>query len=68
VKKLRWKSSGGYGWCVSNRDELRNKYKILCGEPEGKRPLTRSGHKWENNIKVGFKETVCEGVGWIHVA
>jgi hypothetical protein len=44
--------------------EIRNVYNILAGKPEGKRPVRRPKHRWEDNIKVDLKE----GVGWIHVA
>jgi hypothetical protein len=27
---------------------MRNSYSISVGKPEGKRPLGRTGHKWEN--------------------
>jgi hypothetical protein len=27
-------------------------YRILVGEPEGKRPLGRPVHRWENNINM----------------
>lgn len=54
---------------VSHMDEIRSKYKILFGKPEGKRPLGRRGHRWENNIKVvGLQEIVYEDVDWIHLA
>jgi hypothetical protein len=33
-----------------------NVYNILVGKPEGKRPLGRPRHKWEDNIKVDLKE------------
>jgi len=26
------------------------------GEPEGKRPLGRHRHRWEDNIKMGFQK------------
>jgi hypothetical protein len=29
----------------------RNAYKIFVGKPEGKRPLGRPTHRWEDNIK-----------------
>jgi hypothetical protein len=29
---------------------------ILVGNPEGKRPLARLGHKWVNSIKVDLRE------------
>jgi hypothetical protein len=35
---------------------MRNKYKILVRKPEGKRPLVRSMHGWEDNIKINFKK------------
>jgi hypothetical protein len=28
-------------------EEMRNKYKIFVGKPEGKRPLRRPGRRWE---------------------
>jgi hypothetical protein len=34
-------------------------YKILVGTPEGKRPLGRPKHRWEDNIKMDLRE-----VGW----
>jgi hypothetical protein len=41
----------------------RNIYWALVGEPE-QRPLGRPRHKWEDNIKMYFKEMECE---WIHL-
>jgi hypothetical protein len=31
---------------------MRNVYKILDGNPEGKKPLGRPTHKWEENIEM----------------
>jgi hypothetical protein len=43
--------------------EMRNEYKILVGKPERKRPLRRSRHRWEGNIKMDLMEV---GLGvWI---
>jgi hypothetical protein len=28
-------------------------------KPEGKRPLGKPGNKWQNNIKMDIKETMC---------
>ena len=36
---------------------------VLVGKPEGKRPLGRPRHRWEDNIKVDLKEVGCEGCG-----
>jgi hypothetical protein len=32
--------------------EKRNACRILVGKPEGKRPLGRPRHRWEDNIKI----------------
>jgi hypothetical protein len=39
--------------------EKRNAYNILVRNPEGKRPLGRSRHSWEDNIKTDLKEIWC---------
>jgi hypothetical protein len=36
--------------------EKRNTYRILLGRPEGKGPLGRPRHCWEDNITMDFKE------------
>jgi hypothetical protein len=46
---------------------IMNAYMILVGEPEGKRPLGRSRHGWEDNNKIDLKETGCGGTAWIHL-
>jgi hypothetical protein len=40
----------------------------LVGKPEGKRPLGRPMHRWEDNIRIDHKETGREGMNWIHLA
>jgi hypothetical protein len=42
------------------------KYNILVGKPEGKRPLGRSRHRWEDNIRLYHREIGQEGVDWLH--
>jgi hypothetical protein len=37
-------------------------YRVLVGRPEGKRPLERPRCRWEDNIKLNFKETGIHGV------
>jgi hypothetical protein len=32
--------------------ESRDIYKALVGRPEGKRPVGRPRHKWDDNIKL----------------
>jgi hypothetical protein len=41
---------------------------ILVGKPEGKRHLGRPRRSWEDNIRLGLKETGREIVDWIHLA
>jgi hypothetical protein len=48
--------------------KIRNVYKNLFGKPEGKKPLGRSRHKWEDNIKMDLWEIRLEGVDWINLA
>jgi hypothetical protein len=48
--------------------EMRNSYSILVGKLEGKRPLRRSRHRWEDNIRMDLKEIRWEGVDWMHLA
>jgi hypothetical protein len=31
---------------------MRNAYKIIGGKPEGKKPLARPVHRWEDNIRM----------------
>jgi hypothetical protein len=35
---------------------------------KGKKSLGRQRRRLEDNIKIYFKEFVCEGVEWIHLA
>jgi hypothetical protein len=39
----------------------------LVGRPEGKRPLGRPRHRWEDNIKVDLQEVGCVGMDWIEL-
>ena len=45
--------------------EMRGVYRVLVGKPEGKRPLGRPRHRWEDNIKMDRQEVGCGGMGWI---
>ena len=38
------------------------------GKPEGKRPLGRARHRWEDNIKIDLQEVGCGGTDWIELA
>jgi hypothetical protein len=41
---------------------------VMVGRPEGKRPLGRPRHRWEDNIKLDLGETGIDGVNWIQLA
>jgi hypothetical protein len=53
---------------VARMGEMRNEYNILVEKTEGKRPLGRPRRKWENDIRMGLREIVWEGVDWKHLA
>jgi hypothetical protein len=44
---------------------VNEKYNILVGKPEGKRPLKRSGHRWKVDIRLGIRKIVWEGMDWM---
>ena len=48
--------------------ERRDVYWVLVGKPEGKRPLGRPRHRWEDNIKMDLQEVGCGGINWIELA
>jgi hypothetical protein len=48
--------------------EERKMYKDLAGKPEGKRPLGRPRHRWEDGIRMELWEIGLGGVDWIRVA
>jgi hypothetical protein len=45
-----------------------NAYRILVGNPEGKRLLGRPRRRWVNNTKIDIRETGWSGVDWIDLA
>ena len=38
------------------------------GKPEGKRPLGKPRHRWEDNIKMDLQEVGCGGMDWNELA
>jgi hypothetical protein len=52
-RRMRWVGHVARIW------EGRGAYRILMGRPEGRRPLGRPRHKWEDNIKMDLQEA-----GW----
>jgi hypothetical protein len=45
--------------------EKRNVYRLLVGNPEGKRPLERPRRRWIDNIKMDLLEIRLSVVDWI---
>jgi hypothetical protein len=41
---------------VERMGEMRNAYKILIGNPEGKRPLGKPRHRWRDSITMNLRE------------
>jgi hypothetical protein len=61
-RRMRWVGH------VARMDKGRAVYRVLVGTPEGKRPLGRPRHRWEDNIKMDLREIVIDGANWIRQA
>jgi hypothetical protein len=62
ARRMRW---AGH---VARVGVVRNAYSILVGRPEGRRPLGRPRHRWQDNIKMDLKEIGFGDVDCIHLA
>ena len=49
-------------------EQSRNAYRALVGKTEGKRHLGRPRHRWEDNIKMDWREVGCDPGEWIDLA
>ena len=49
-------------------EEERGVHKGLVGKPEGKRPLGRPRHRWEDNIKMDLQEAGRGCGDWMDLA
>jgi hypothetical protein len=58
-RRMRW---AGDVACMGERRAI---YRVLVRKPEGKRPLRKFRHRWED-IKI--HEVGCGGMGWIKAA
>jgi hypothetical protein len=61
-RRMRW---AGHVACMG---EGKGAYRILVGRHEGRRPLGRPRHRWEDNIKMDLEEVGWDGVDWIDMA
>jgi hypothetical protein len=52
---------------IAYMEEKENAYRVLVWEWEGKRPLGRPRHRYEDNIKMDVREVQvgCGGIDWI---
>jgi hypothetical protein len=51
----------------STNGAKRNAYRILVGEPEGKRPLGRPRRRWVCNIKMDLRKMRWTGLIWLRI-
>jgi hypothetical protein len=56
------------GKVCSANGEKRNAYRILLGEPEGKRPLGKPRWRLVENIKINLREIGWDDMYWIDLA
>jgi hypothetical protein len=56
------------GCTCGTHGQGRGVYGVLIGRPEGKRPLGRPRHGWEDNIKMNLREIGIDGANWIRLA
>jgi len=53
---------------VARMGDRRGACQIMVGRPEGKRPLGRPRHRYEDDIKIHLQEVGWGGMDWIGVA
>jgi hypothetical protein len=61
-RRMRW---AGH---VTRMGEERNVYRVLVGKPEGKRPIGRPRHRWEDVLEWilgGLVGRVWSGFTWL---
>jgi hypothetical protein len=61
-RRMRWVGH------VVRMGEKRNAYRILVGNPGGKRPLGRPRRTWVDNIKMDLREIGWDGMDLIDLA
>jgi hypothetical protein len=61
-RRMRWAGN------VARMGEERKVYRVLVGKPEGKRPVGRPRHRWEDGIRMDLREIGLGGLDWIRLA
>jgi hypothetical protein len=62
LRKMRWVGQ------VAFMGERRGVYRVLVVKPEGRRPVGRPRHRWEDSAKMDHQEVGCGGMDWIDLA
>jgi hypothetical protein len=60
--RIRW---AGY---IARMGERMNAYRILVGNPEGRKPLGRPRRRWMDNIKMDVRKLGWDCMSWIDLA
>ena len=53
---------------VARMEEERSAFKILTGNPTGKRPLGRPRRRWEDSIGIDLEEISMNAGNWVDSA
>jgi hypothetical protein len=61
-RRMRWAGN------VARMGEERKVYKVLVGNPEGKRPLGSPMRRWEDGIRMDLREIGLGGMDCIRLA
>jgi hypothetical protein len=61
-RRMRWTGH------VTSMGERIVVYRVFLGKSEGKRPLRKPRHIWEDNIKMDLQEVGRGGMNWIDLA
>jgi hypothetical protein len=43
-------------------------YGVLVGRPEGKKPLRRTGRRWEDKMNLDLRKIGIDGANWLRDA
>ena len=62
IARLRWAEH------VARMEEGRSAFKMLTGNPTGKRPLGRPRRRWEDNIRMNLEEIGINAENWVDSA
>ena len=67
VRVIKWRRMRWAGH-VARMGEERGVYRVLVGNPEGRRPLGIPRRRWVDNIRMDLQEVGCGYMDWIGLA